>query len=105
MFRTLRATPPVMLLLFGAVLFRSPSLQAQQPQATAPEPVAASAPAAVTPPAPQPSPLFEANATEVPTIAAAQRADVESRSSGRHSFTMSTLTLILVIVILVLLID
>ncbi|MDP9144284.1 MAG: hypothetical protein M3N43_06250 [Actinomycetota bacterium] len=95
--------------LVGAMICAASSLQAQQAEAPAVEAIApASAPAptpAVTPPAPKPSPLFERNATEAPTLAAAERAHTEENRQGRHVVSMSTLTLVLVIVILVLLID
>jgi hypothetical protein len=95
--------------IVGAMVCAASSLQAQQADAPAVEAVSpAPAPApvpAVTPPAPKPSPLFERNASEAPTLAAAERAHEAENRQGRHVISMSTLTLVLVIVILVLLID
>ena len=105
-------TPAALLPLLLFVLTGAATLRAQQPATdhgvTAAVPATpAPAPAEAAPaPTPKPSPLFEQADDRAPTLAAAQKADAETRrSSGRHTVTMSTTVLILVVVILVLLID
>jgi hypothetical protein len=107
MSRTTRALS--LTVLAATMMCAASTLQAQQAEppaieAAAPAPAPASAPA-VAAPAPKPSPLFERNASEAPTLAAAEKSHAEANRQGRHVVSMSTLTLVLVIVILVLLID
>ena len=85
-----------LLILFSIVVLAGPLAADQGVPRVAPS---KEAPA----PAPKESPLFKPAATEVGTIAEAQKADAAAHSEGA-TVTMSTTALLLIVVILVILV-